>query len=56
MKYDKRNITDMVAGMVIGATLVSEAAAGTVAATKWPTINVYGRTVYTTADNSAGDK
>ena len=54
MKYDKRNITTMVTGMVIGAALVSEAAAGIVAEPTWQKIYVDGRQVSMTAYNIAG--
>ncbi|MCF2617895.1 CAP domain-containing protein [Oscillibacter valericigenes] len=54
MKYDKRNITAMVTGMVIGAALVSEAAAGIVAEPTWQKIYVDGRQVSMTAYNIAG--
>ena len=55
MKYDKRNITSMVMGMVIGAALVSEAAAGIVAEPTWQKIYVDGQQVYMTAYNIAGN-
>ena len=35
MKHDKGTITAMVTGMVIGAALVSEAAAGIIAEPAW---------------------
>lgn len=54
MKYDKRNITAMVTSMVIGAALVSEAAAGIVAEPTWQKIYVDGRQVSMTAYNIAG--
>ena len=54
MKHDKRNITAMVMGMVIGAALVSEAAAGIVAEPTWQKIYVDGRQVSMTAYNIAG--
>ena len=54
MKHDKRNITAMVMGMVIGAALVSEAAAGIVAEPMWQKIYVDGQQVYMTA-NIAGN-
>ena len=54
MKYDKRNITAMVTGMVIGAVLVSEAAAGIAAEPTWQKIYVDGRQVSMTAYNIAG--
>ena len=56
MKYDKRNITAMVAGMVIGAALVSEAAAGIVAEPTWQKIYVDGRQVSMTAYNIGGEQ
>ena len=55
MKHDKRTITAMVTGMVIGAALVSEAAAGIVAEPTWQKIYVDGRQVYMTAYNIAGN-
>ena len=55
MKYDKRNITAMVTGMVIGAALVSEAAAGIVAEPTWQKIYVDGRQVSMTAYNIGGN-
>ena len=55
MKYDKRNITAMMTGMVIGAALVSEAAAGIVAEPTWQKIYVDGRQVSMTAYNIAGN-
>ena len=55
MKYDKRNITAMVTGMVIGAALVSEATAGIVAEPTWQKIYVDGQQVYMTACNIAGN-
>ena len=55
MKHDKRNITAMVTGMVIGAALVSEAAAGIVAEPTWQKIYVDGRQVSMTAYNIAGN-
>lgn len=54
MKHDKRNITAMVMGMVIGAALVSEAAAGIVAEPTWQKIYVDGRQVSMTAYNIGG--
>ena len=54
MKYDKRNITAMVTGMVIGAALVGEAAAGIVAEPTWQKIYVDGQQVSMTAYNIAG--
>ena len=55
MKHDKRTITAMVTGMVIGAALVSEAAAGIVAEPTWQKIYVDGRQVSMTAYNIAGN-
>ena len=55
MKYDKRNIPAMVTGMVIGAALVSEAAAGIVAEPTWQKIYVDGQQVSMTAYNIAGN-
>ena len=55
MKHDKRNITALVMGMVIGAALVSEAAAGIVAEPTWQKIYVDGRQVSMTAYNIAGN-
>ena len=55
MKYDKRNITAMVTGMVIGAALVSEATAGIVAEPTWQKIYVDGQQVSMTAYNIAGN-
>ena len=54
MKHDKRNITAMVTGMVIGAALVSEAAAGIVAEPTCQKIYVDGQQVSMTAYNIAG--
>ena len=54
MKHDKRNITAMMTGMVIGAALASEAAAGIVAEPTWQKIYVDGRQVSMTAYNIAG--
>ena len=54
MKYDKRTITAMVTGMVIGAALVSEAAAGIVAEPTWLKIYVDGRQASMAAYNLAG--
>ena len=53
MRHDKKNITAMVTGMVIGAALVSEAAAGIVAEPTWQKIYVDGRQVPMTAYNIA---
>ena len=55
MKHDKKNIIVMVMGMVIGAALVSEAAAGIVAEPMWQKIYVDGQQVYMTACNIAGN-
>ena len=54
MKHDKKAITAMVTGMVIGAALVSEAAAGIVAEPTWQKIYVDGQQVSMTAYNIAG--
>ena len=54
MKHDKRTIAAMVTGMVIGAALVSEAAAGIVAEPTWQNIYVDGQQVSMTAYNIAG--
>ena len=54
MKYDKRNITAMVTGMIIGAALVSEATAGIVAEPTWQKIYVDGQQVSMTAYNIFG--
>ena len=55
MKYDRKIITSMVAGMAIGAALVSEAAAGIVAEPTWQNIYVDGQQVSMTAYNIAGN-
>ena len=55
MKHDKKNITAMVTGMVIGAALVSEAAAGIVAEPTWQKIYVDGQQVSMTAYNIGGN-
>ena len=55
MRHDKRTITAMVTGMVIGAALVSEAAAGIVAEPTWQKIYVDGQQVSMTAYNIAGN-
>ena len=55
MEHDKRTITAMVTGMVIGAVLVSEAAAGIAAEPTWQKIYVDGRQVSMTAYNIAGN-
>ena len=54
MKYDRKIIASMVVGMIIGATLVSEATAGIVAEPTWQKIYVDGRQVSMTAYNIAG--
>ena len=54
MRHDKKNITSMATGMVIGAALVSEAAAGIVAEPTWQKIYVDGQQVSMTAYNIAG--
>lgn len=55
MKHDKRTIAAMVTGMVIGAALVSEAAAGIAAEPTWQKIYVDGQQVSMTAYNIAGN-
>lgn len=55
MKYDRKIITSMVAGMAIGAALVSEATAGIVAEPTWQKIYVDGQQVSMTAYNIAGN-
>ena len=55
MKHNKQNITAMVTGMVIGAALVNEAAAGIVAEPTWQKIYVDGQQVSMTAYNIAGN-
>lgn len=55
MKHDKKTITAMVTGMVIGAALVSEAVAGIVAEPTWQKIYVDGQQVSMTAYNIAGN-
>ena len=55
MKYDKKIIASVVTGMVIGAALVSEAAAGIVAEPTWQKIYVDGQQVSMTAYNIAGN-
>ena len=55
MKHNKKNITAMVTGMVIGAALVSEAAAGIAAEPTWQKIYVDGQQVSMTAYNIAGN-
>ena len=55
MKYDRKIIASMVVGMIIGATLVSEATAGIVAEPTWQKIYVGGQQVSMTAYNIAGN-
>ena len=55
MKHYKQNITAMVAGMAIGASLVGGAAAGVVAEPTWQKIYVDGQQVSMTAYNIAGN-
>ena len=55
MKHYKQNITAMVTGMVIGASLVGGAAAGVVAEPTWQNIYVDGQRVSMTAYNIAGN-
>ena len=55
MKYDRKIIASMVTGMVIGAALVSEAAAGIVAEPTWQKIYMDGQQVSMTAYNIAGN-
>ena len=55
MKHYKQNITAMVTGMVIGASLVGGAAAGVVAEPTWQKIYVDGQQVSMTAYNIAGN-
>ena len=55
MKLYKQNITAMVTGMVIGASLVGGAAAGIVAEPTWQNIYVDGQQVSMTAYNIAGN-
>ena len=55
MKYDRKIIASMITGMVIGAALVSEAAAGIVAEPTWQKIYVNGQQVSMTAYNIAGN-
>ena len=55
MKYYKQNITAMVTGMVIGASLVGGAAAGIVAEPSWQNIYVDEQQVSMTAYNIAGN-
>jgi uncharacterized protein YkwD len=55
MKHYKQNITAMVTGMAIGASLVGGAAAGVVAEPTWQKIYVDGQQVSMTAYNIAGN-
>ncbi len=55
MKHYKQNITAMVTGMVIGASLVGGAAAGIFAEPTWQNIYVDGQQVSMTAYNIAGN-
>ena len=55
MKYDRKIIASMVVGMIIGATLVSEATAGIVAEPTWQKIYVDGQQVSMTAYNISGN-
>ena len=55
MKHYKQNITAMVTGMAIGASLVGGAAAGIVAEPTWQNIYVNGQQVSMTAYNIAGN-
>ena len=55
MKHYKQNITAMVTGMVIGASLVGGAAAGIVAEPTWQNIYVDGQQASMTAYNIAGN-
>ena len=55
MKHYKQNITAMVTGMAIGASLVGGAAAGIVAEPSWQNIYVDGQQVSMTAYNIAGN-
>ena len=55
MKHYKQNITAMVTGMAIGASLVGGAAAGIVAEPTWQKIYVDGQQVSMTAYNIAGN-
>ena len=54
MKLYKQNITAMITGMAIGASLVGGAAAGIVAEPSWQNIYVDGQQVSMTAYNIAG--
>ena len=53
MKYDRKIIASMVAGIAIGATLVSKATAGIAAEPTWQKIYVDGQQVSMTAYNIA---
>ena len=55
MKHYKQNITAMVTGMAIGASLVGGAAAGIIAEPTWQNIYVDGQQVSMTAYNIAGN-
>ena len=55
MKHYKQNITAMVTGMAIGASLVGGAAAGIVAEPTWQNIYVDGQQASMTAYNIAGN-
>jgi len=55
MKHYKQNITAMVTGMAIGASLVGGAAAGIVAEPTWQKIYVDGQQVSMTTYNIAGN-
>lgn len=55
MKHYKQNLTAMVTGMAIGASLVGGAAAGIVAEPTWQNIYVDGQQVSMTAYNIAGN-
>ena len=55
MKHYKQNLTAMVTGMVIGASLVGGAAAGIVAEPTWQNIYVDGQQVSMTAYNITGN-
>ena len=55
MKHYKQNITAMVTGMAIGASLVGGAAAGIVAEPTWQKIYVDGQQASMTAYNIAGN-
>jgi len=55
MKHYKQNLTAMITGMVIGASLVGGAAAGIVAEPTWQNIYVDGQQVSMTAYNITGN-